>query len=89
MGPAANNLRDAVLVLRSEQDNGPTGTNSLTRGQNREEVHLTEEQWFYEIQMLTGHVEAGNRRLCYENLEIAYTVAETLERARKSAGLGF
>lgn len=89
VGPAANNLRDAVLVLRSEQDNGPTGTNSLTRGQNREEVHLTEEQWFYEIQMLTGHVEAGNRKLCYENLEIAYTVAETLERARKSAGLGF
>lgn len=86
--PAPNNLQTAVMVRRSAEDAGPMGTN-LKQRKNREEVSLPEDQWFYEMQTISGLVAAGDYETCYGNLEIAQTVMEVLEQARKSAGLPF
>ena len=87
--PAAGNLRTVKLVRRSAEDAGPVGNNSRTKGKNREEVDLPEDQWLYEIQTISRLVAEGNKELCYQNLEISQMVAEVLEKARQSAGLPF
>ena len=87
--PAAGNLRTAKLVRRSAEDAGPVGNNSRTKGKDREEVDLSEDQWFYEVQTIARLVAEGQKALCYKNLEISRNVAQVLEAARKSAGLSF
>lgn len=89
LGPAANNLRDGELILRSEGDNGPTGTNSQKQGADRQVVHLPEDQWYYEMKTLAEALCKGERERFFQNLELSCLVAETLERARKSAGMCF
>lgn len=87
--PGAGNLRTVKLVRRSAEDAGPVGNNSRSKGANREEVDLTEDQWFYEVQTISRLVAQENKELCYRNLEISQMVAQVLEQARKSAGMSF
>ena len=87
--PGAGNLRTVRLVRRGAEDMGPAGNNSREKGKDRDELELPEDQWFYEIQTISRLVAEGNKELCYENLELSQTVAEILEKARKSAGMTF
>ena len=68
---------------------GPAGNNSRTKGKDREELELTEDQWFYEIQAISKLVAEGNKELFWRNMEISRNVMEVLEKARKSAGMSF
>ena len=87
--PGAGNLRTVRLVRRGAEDMGPAGNNSREKGKDRDELELPEDQWFYEIQTISRLVAEGNKELCYENLELSQTVAEILEKARRSAGMTF
>ena len=87
--PAAGNLRTAKLVRRSAEDAGPVGNNSRTKGKNREEVDLPEDQWFYEVQTVVRLVAEGRRDVFERNMQISRNVMEVLEKARKSAGMDF
>ena len=87
--PGAGNLRTVQLVRRGAEDMGPAGNNSKTKGKNREELELTEDQWFYEIQSISRLLSEGNKELFYKNMEISRNVMEVLEKARKSAGMSF
>ena len=68
---------------------GPAGNNSRNKGKNREELELTEDQWFYEIQTISKLIAEGNKELFRKNMEISRNVMEVLEKARKSAGMNF
>lgn len=87
--PAAGNLRTVKLVRRGAGDMGPMGNNSRTKGSDRDEMELPEDQWLYEVQAISRLVAEGNKEQCYKNLDIALMVAEVLEQARKSAGMAF
>lgn len=87
--PGAGNLRGVKLVRRGAEDMGPVGNNSRTKGSDRDELELPEDQWLYEIQTLSRLVAEGNKELCYQNLETSLMVVEVLEQARKSAGMSF
>ena len=87
--PGAGNLRTVRMVRRGAEDMGPAGNNSRTKGKDRDELELPEDQWFYEVQAISRLVAEGNKEQCYKNLEIAQTVAEVLEAARASAGMNF
>lgn len=52
-------------------------------------VSLEENQWFYEVQELVKVIGRQDYERCYKNLENTLAVVQVLERARKSAGLGF
>ena len=87
--PGAGNLRTVKLVRRSAEDNGPAGNNSRSKGKDREELELPEDQWFYEIQTLSKLIAEGNKELFRRNMEISRNVMEVMEMARKSAGMSF
>ena len=87
--PGAGNLRTVKLVRRGAEDMGPAGNNSKTRGKDREELELPEDQWFYEIQAISRLIAEGKKELFYRNMEISRNVMEVLEKARKSAGMAF
>ena len=87
--PGAGNLRTVRFVRRGAEDVGPASNNARDKGKEREELELPEDQWFYEVQTISRLVAEGNKEQCYQNLEIAQIVAEILEAARKSAGMGF
>ena len=87
--PGAGNLRTVRLVRRGAEDMGPAGNNAKTRGKEREELELAEDQWFYEIQAIAKLVAEGNKELFRKNMEISRNVMEVLEQARKSAGMSF
>lgn len=87
--PGAGNLRTVRFVRRGAEDMGPAGNNSRTKGKDRDELDLPEDQWFYEVQAISRLVAEGNKEQCYKNLEIAQIVAEVLEAARVSAGMTF
>ncbi len=89
IGPSANNCRSVRLVRRRAEDMGPLGNNSRSKGADREELELPEDQWFYEIRTISQLVAEDNKARCYENLELSVLVAEVLEQARKSAGMCF
>ena len=71
------------------------GINAVNSRKNRgivkacRKISLPEDQWYYEIEMLVSLIEGGNRELFRQNLELSCLMAETLERARKSAGMCF
>lgn len=72
--PMASNCQNVRLVRKGQED---------------VVLHLPENQWFYEIQALSG---LGNEKaydICYQNLETSLIVVEILERARASAGISF
>ena len=87
--PAAGNLRTAKQVRRGAEDAGPVGNNSRTKGKDREEVDLPEDQWFYEVQTVARLVAEGRRDVFERNMQISRNVMEVLEKARKSAGMSF
>ena len=87
--PGAGNLRTVRLVRRGAEDMGPAGNNARNRGQDRDELDLPEDQWFYEIQNLSKLIAGGNKELFRKNMEISRNVMEVLEKARKSAGMRF
>ena len=87
--PGTGNLRTVKLVRRGAEDMGPAGNNSKSKGKDREELELPEDQWFYEIQSISKLVAEGNKKLFYRNMEISRNVMEVLEKARKSAGMTF
>ena len=87
--PGAGNLRTVKLVRRGAEDMGPAGNNSKTKGKNREELELPEDQWFYEIQAISRLVAEGNKEVFHRNMEISRNVMEVMEKARKSAGMPF
>ena len=53
------------------------------------ELELPEDQWYYEMKTLAEMLGKGERERFFQNLELSCLVAETLERARKSAGMCF
>ena len=77
------------MVRRGTEDMGPAGNNSKTKGKDREELELPEDQWFYEIQTLTQRIAQGDKAYFRRNMEISRDVMEVLEMARKSAGMSF
>ena len=87
--PGAGNLRTVRLVRRGAEDMGPAGNNSRTKGKNREELELPEDQWFYEIQTISKLLAEGKKDVFRKNMEISRNVMEVLEKARKSAGMAF
>ena len=87
--PGAGNLRTVKLVHRGAEDMGPAGNNSRTKGKDREEMELPEDQWFYEIQTISKLIAEGNKEVFRKNMEISRNVMEVLEKARKSAGMAF
>ena len=87
--PGAGNLRTVRLVRRGAEDMGPAGNNAKTRGKEREELEITEDQWFYEVQAIAKLVAEGNKEIFRKNMEISRNVMEVLEKARKSAGMSF
>lgn len=87
--PGAGNLRTVKLVRRGAEDMGPVGNNSKTKGRDREELELPEDQWFYEIQTVSRLVAEGNKEVFRRNMEISRNVMEVMEKARKSAGMPF
>lgn len=87
--PGAGNLRTVKLVRRGAEDMGPAGNNSKTKGRDREELELPEDQWFYEIQTVSRLVAEGNKEVFRRNMEISRNVMEVMEKARKSAGMPF
>ena len=68
---------------------GPAGNNAKTKGKNREELELPEDQWFYEVQAVSKLVAEGNKEVFRRNMEISRNVMEVMEKARKSAGMSF
>ena len=87
--PGAGNLRTVKLVRRGAEDMGPAGNNSKTKGKDREEVELPEDQWFYEIQTVSKLVGEGKKEVFRRNMEISRNVMEVMEKARKSVGMPF
>ena len=87
--PGAGNLRTVRFVRRGSEDMGPAGNNAKTKGKDRQELELSEDQWFYEIQAISRLVAEDNKELFYQNMEISRNVMEVLEKARKSAGMSF
>lgn len=87
--PGAGNLRTVRLVRRGAEDMGPAGNNSRTKGKNREELELPEDQWFYEIQTISKLLAEGKKDVFRKNMEISRNVMEVMEKARKSAGMRF
>ena len=87
--PGAGNLRTVKMIRRGAEDMGPAGNNSKTKGKDREELELPEDQWFYEIQAIAKLVAEGNKEVFRRNMEISRNVMEVLEKARKSAGMSF
>ena len=87
--PGAGNLRTVRLVRRGAEDMGPAGNNSRTKGKDREELELTEDQWFYEIQTISKLIAEGNKEQFRKNMEISRNVMDVLEKARRSAGMSF
>ena len=87
--PGAGNLRTVRLVRRGAEDMGPAGNNSRTKGKNREELELPEDQWFYEIQTISKLLAEGKKDVFRKNMEISRNVMEVMEKARKSAGMSF
>ena len=87
--PGAGNLRTVRLVRRGAEDMGPAGNNSRTKGKNREEMELPEDQWFYEIQTISKLIAEGKKEVFRKNMEISRIVMEVMEKARQSAGMSF
>ena len=87
--PGAGNLRTVRLARRGAEDMGPAGNNSKSKGKDREELELPEDQWFYEIQNITKLITEGKKEVFDRNMEISRNVMEVLEKARKSAGMSF
>ena len=87
--PGAGNLRTVRLVRRGAEDMGPAGNNSRSKGKNREEMELPEDQWFYEIQTISKLIAEGKKEVFRKNMEISRNVMEVMEKARKSAGMSF
>ena len=54
-----------------------------------EELELPEDQWFYEVQVVSKLVAEGNKEVFRRNMEISRNVMEVMEKARKSAGMSF
>ena len=87
--PGAGNLRTVRHVRRGAGDMGPAGNNARNKGADRNELDLTEDQWFYEIQTISRLLAEGNREIFRRNMEISRNVMEVMEKARKSAGMSF
>ena len=87
--PGAGNLRTVRMDRRGAEDMGPAGNNSRTKGKDRNELDLPEDQWFYEIQTISKLVAEGNKEYFRRNMEISRNVMEVLEKARRSAGMSF
>lgn len=87
--PGAGNLRTVRLARRGVEDVGPAGNNSKTKGKDREELEVPQDQWFYEIQTIAERIARGERESFRRNMEISRDVMEVLEKARKSAGMSF
>lgn len=87
--PGAGNLRTVRFVKRGAEDMGPAGNNSKTKGKDRKELEVTEDQWFYEIQTISRLVAEGNKEVFRRNMEISRDVMEVMEQARESAGMAF
>ena len=87
--PGAGNLRTVKLGRRGAEDMGPAGNNAKTKGKNREELELPEDQWFYEVQAVSKLVGEGNKEVFRRNMEISRNVMEVMEKARKTAGMSF
>ena len=87
--PGAGNLRTVRLVRRGAEDMGPAGNNSRNKGKDRDELELSEDQWFYEIQTISKLIAEGKKEVFRKNMEISRNVMEVMEKARKSAGMGF
>ena len=87
--PGAGNLRTVRLVHRGAEDMGPAGNNSRTKGKDRDELELPEDQWVYEIQTISRLIAKGDKEIFHRNMEVSRDVMEVLEKARKSAGMPF
>ena len=87
--PGAGNLRTVRLVRRGAEDMGPAGNNSRNKGKDRDELELSEDQWFYEIQTISKLIAEGKKEVFRKNMEISRNVMEVMETARKSAGMAF
>ena len=87
--PGAGNLRTVRFARRGAEDMGPAGNNSKSKGKERQELELPEDQWFYEIQTIAKLIAEGKKEVFEKNMEISRNVMEVLEKARKSAGMSF
>lgn len=63
----------------------------LVTKEKEETINLQDnpDRWFYEIQKITQMVQADDYAQVYANLDTTINVIDTLEKARKSAGIQF
>ena len=73
ISPGSSNCQNSRLILRDSE---------LSFCQ-------LETPWYYEIQELTKLVHSNDYERCYQLLENTKIVVDILEKARKSAHLGF